>query len=975
MFKVRFIFLIFSCFYVIGSAQQWSKYVNPFIGTGGHGHTYPGPSAPFGMIQPGPDTRLKGWDGCSGYHYSDSVIYGFSHTHLSGTGIEDYCDILFMPGNGIAEFEGESYASPFRKKNETATAGYYKVLLDKHKITAELTTAPRTAMHRYTFSKAQDAFVLVDLAHRDQVLESWLEIVSDTEIRGMRRSKSWAQNQTLYFHAKFSKPFINKVYSRIRVTELNNVIRLDGRSIKLALYFDVKAGESVLAKVGISGVSAEGAKANLDAEIPHFDFDKVKSKCVEDWEKELSKIAVEGGTKEQMEIFYTALYHTMLCPNLYMDVDGKYRGTDDKIHQNKSFTNYTVFSLWDTYRALHPLLGIIDAKRSLDFVKTFLKQYENGGMLPVWELSANETFCMIGYHSVSVIADLYNKGIKDFDTKLALKAMTDYAESNRFGIDIYAKQGFLNYEDEGESVSKTLEYAYDDWCIAQFAKATGNKEVYEKYMKRALSYRNLFDPETGFMRGRTRGTRYSPFNPTEVNILFTEGNSWQYSFYVPQDIAGLANLHGGREKLIEKLNELFSTKSALSGREQSDITGLVGQYAHGNEPSHHMAYLYNYLGQPHKTQELVYLLMNNMYSTQPDGLIGNEDCGQMSAWYVMSALGIYPLCPGSGQYAIATPMFKKAIISLENGKKFVISREGHSSNFYIQSATLNGAQYQKSYLNHNELAKGGVLHFTCADVPSEKWGKGSENEPQSEIKDFDIVIAPVMKTPASTFKKKTWFTLTGLQPNCKIYYTLDGSAPSEKSTIYKDTVWVEESSVIKFIDVHPTLGRSAEIEAQLYRLKDDVSIKVNTPINPQYTAGGAEGLIDGIRGLTDYHKGGWQSHYANDFEAVVDLGSLKKISEITATFLQDVKSWIWLPQFVEFYVSRDDKTYELVSKLYPQQLTTDYTPKINNFTHNFQIRKELRYVKVFAKNFGKCPDWHDGFGGNTHIFIDEIMVK
>ncbi|HEX7774839.1 MAG TPA: GH92 family glycosyl hydrolase, partial [Pyrinomonadaceae bacterium] len=579
--------------------RDLTRYVNPFIGTAGHGHTFPGAIVPFGMVQLSPDTRLTGWDGCSGYHYSDSAIYGFSHTHLSGTGISDYGDILLMPAVGQPFLDPtlvEQYSTHFEHRNERATPGYYSVKLDDH-IFVELTATARVGMHRYTFPRTDDANILIDLDHRDKLVDFDLRITSKNTLVGWRRSQAWAKDQIVYFALEFSQPFTQ--YTTIGVEDKR------GRTSKMSFRFDANLGHRpVLVKVGISSVDIDGALRNLRAEVNHWDFDKVRSDATAAWNAELNKIQASGGSEAQLTNFYTALYHAMTAPNLFMDVDGRYRGRDFKTRVADDFTNYTVFSLWDTFRAAHPLYTIIDQKRTRDFIKTFLVQYEQGLRLPVWELAANETDTMIGYHAVSVIADAAVKGIDGFDLRKAYQAMRHSAELK------HNDKGFIAMEDERESVSKVLEYAYDDWCIAQVARMVGETADQTRYSARAQSYKNVFDRSTGFMRPRSNGGWLEPFDPREVTFGFTEANSWQYTFFVPHDIDGLIELMGGRERFAGKLDQMFAAESRTTGREQVDITGLIGQYAHGNEPSHHMAYLYNYVGQAWKTQSRVRQIMD-----------------------------------------------------------------------------------------------------------------------------------------------------------------------------------------------------------------------------------------------------------------------------------------------------------------------------------------------------------------------------
>ncbi|MDO8368253.1 MAG: GH92 family glycosyl hydrolase, partial [Saprospiraceae bacterium] len=696
MSALRILCFCFTLCCQLQTANCQLNFVNPFIGTGGHGHTYPGATAPFGMVQLSPDTRISmlDWDGCSGYHYSDSLIYGFSHTHLSGTGVADYCDILFMPFLDGVRLEPSEYASPFKKKKEKAEAGYYSVFLERDRIQCELTATERVGVHRYTFPQNAEKWeVMVDLRHRDEVLDAQLSVISSNEISGYRISRSWAKEQHVYFVARFSKPFFSTVLLDMAKTPRQADPTVNSKAI-LGLLDFYKDGEPLVITVGLSGTSIEGARKNLEAECDHFDFEKVKSETQAKWTQQLSKIEIEGGSDAQKTAFYTALYHTMVVPNLWSDVDGNYRGRDNKIHPLSSGQQYTVFSLWDTYRACNPLYTILEPKRVNDFVQTFLNQYNESGLLPVWELAANETDCMIGNHSIPVIADAWAKGIRGYDGKLALEAMMKNANSNRYGLRWYREMGFVPGDKESESVSKTLEYAFDDWCISQMARSMGQNDIAKEFARRAQSYKNLYDPKTGFFRARRGASWHAPFDPFEVNFNYTEANAWQYRFAAPQDVSGMMKLLGGRKAFVDQLDTLFKVSAKTTGREQADITGLIGQYVHGNEPSHHMAYLYNYAGQPWKTQQRVRQIMDSMYSDQPDGLSGNEDCGQMSAWLVLSAMGIYPVVPGDPSYAIGTPWFEKTTVHLDNGNTMVLKAPGVSGNkFYVKGLNFNEKPY------------------------------------------------------------------------------------------------------------------------------------------------------------------------------------------------------------------------------------------------------------------------------------------
>ena len=985
MHPFKYMRKIITVFFVLLTIQvhaqkKLSEYVNPFIGTGGHGHTYPGATMPHGMVQLSPDTRLDGWDGCGGYHYSDSFIYGFSHTHLSGTGVSDYGDILVMPMNGKPSPDNKVYGSAFSHVYESATAGYYSVLLSDDKIKAELTATERTGFHHYTFSKTEQNNIIIDLKHRDEVIESSLRLEDSVTVTGMRRSRAWATNQYVFFVMKLSSPV-----SKHGVWQ-NNVLQeglkfAEGKDLKAYLTFELPNSNDVFIKVAISSVSIEGAKRNLSAELPGWNFPAVKKQAQDKWDKELSVIEVSSSDENKLKIFYTSLYHTAIVPNINMDVDGSYRGRDDKIHVAKGFTNYSVFSLWDTYRATHPLYTIIDRGRTLDYIKTFLAQYEQGGRLPVWELASNETDCMIGYHSVSVITDAYMKGIRNFDTRLALEAMKKSANWNHLGLPAYIEKGLIETDDDHESVSKALEYAYDDFCIAQFASATKNESDHIFYLKRAQYYKNLID-ENGFVHPRKNGDWLKPFDPREVNNHFTEANSWQYSFSFPHDIAGYIGIRGGVKKLEDQLDNLFSAPSQTTGRDQSDITGLIGQYAHGNEPSHHISYLYNYTGSAHKTQKLVHTIMNTMYTNAPDGLIGNEDCGQMSAWYIFSSLGFYPVVPGTTYYAMGTPSFISAKINLENGRSFEIKADNVSEkNFYVSEAALySKIQPQKnqfkdvSVLQHNSIMAGGQLIFKMTDKPSPFFSKNYVKGGLSDNKHIEyIVLNPVIHGGGVPFRKSKMVSITAEAGN-KIYYSTDGSTPSKQSNKYETPLLVDKTMTIKTIAYNQKGAGSFVTTAVYKKLPNDWKVSLNTPFEKQYDGGGADGLADGLRGSTDWRKGNWQGYQKEDVDAVIDLQSAKKISRVDVGFLQDTRAWIVMPLTLSVEVSLDNKNYTTVFEGNDFLPLTDLTPQTKNIAAVFSS-VDARYVRIRAKQFGKLPAWHEGAGGDTHIFIDEVSIK
>ncbi len=948
--------------------------VNTFIGTGGHGHTYPGASLPFGMMQLSPDTRLEGWDGCGGYHYSDSIIFGFSHTHLSGTGIADYADILFMPTsgevkmhNGIADGSDRGYSSLFSHMEEKASPGYYFVHLKDHSVDVELTVDERSGIHRYTFNEDVEQNVIIDLAHRDMVLESSLRKVSDTEIEGMRRSRSWAQDQVVYFVAKTDRPIVE-----FGISDNGELIEdgsAEGTDIKAYLRFDPEESDQLQIKVGISATSIEAARKNLKEGIGDKNFDEVAENAREVWNTELSKIEVKGGTQDQRRIFYSALYHSFLAPNLFSNVDGSYRGTDLKVHISKEKV-YTVFSLWDTFRATHPLYTLVQRERTAEFLSTFEKQYTNGGQLPVWELAGNYTGCMIGYHSIPVIVDAYVKGITDFDTDLMLGAMVAIANQDHLGLDAYKTLGFIPSGAESESASKTLEYAYDDWCIATFAIALGQDSIAARFYERAQSYKNLFDPSTGFFRARLNGGWFGPFDPAEVNFNYTEANAWQYSQFAPQDVNGHIDLMGGDKVYWAQLDDLFSAESETTGREQVDITGLIGQYAHGNEPSHHMAYLYTYAGKPWRTQELVRQIMNQLYSNAPDGLRGNEDCGQMSSWFVLSAMGFYSVTPGSDIYVIGSPLFDEATIHLENGMDFTIkARNNSSGNVYIRSAKLNGSDFTRSFINHSEIMQGGVLEFEMGAEPNYQWASSPETRPVSLIDAPDMVPVPFLISAGRTFKDSLRI-IPGSSAKDVRYMTRLSSEEdfSEKGQFYlfgSDTVWTYA--------VNADGKKSRTVSGVFYRIDDDIKIDLHSKYANQYSAGGDNALIDKIKGGQDFRTGSWQG-YREDLEFVIDLGEEKPISKISIGFLQDVKSWIWMPKEVSFAISLDGENFlELGSK--QSGISEDlYGGMANEISLNFPKTK-TRYIKVVAEQYGVCPDWHIGAGGKSWIFADEVTIQ
>ena len=1163
------------------SSNNLSEYVNPFVGTGGHGHTFPGAASPFGMVQLSPDTRIDdSWDGCGGYHYDDSFIYGFSHTHLSGTGVSDYGDVLMMPTGGprsiMPSFNPKNYRSNYNHSSEVAEAGYYSVYLPAYEIKAELTVTPHVGIHRYTYYQSFDkskftAKVLIDLNHRDYVISHRMEQLDQHRIGGWRQSKAWANNQWVFFVIEFSQDI-----SRIITAQ-------DGR--KMVVEFDMdysdansgsgnasanppKYGEGhlceIVAKVGISFTSEAGAMANLNAEMMgDKSFNDYRAMAKQAWNEELSKIQVTSDyeaqtfrvgaqsvkTDVEKRKFYTALYHCMIHPSLASDVDGRYRGRDQQVHRvgeiaanvvrvstSKHHKVYSVFSLWDTYRALHPLLSIIDPDRTVDFVRSFLLQYQQGGKLPVWELGSCETECMIGYHSVSVIADVILKEIgveKDvqgrpvypFDYSLALEAMVHSAKlKDSAFLDQQGKQlGYMGVENTAESVSKLLEYAYDDWCIARVAYVLSKDDIAKTFYARSERWKNVYDEKTGFMRPRVNGGWLTPFDPREVNNHFTEANAWQYSMYVPHDIMGMMDKLGGVKATENHLDSLFSADSRTTGRDQADISGLIGQYAHGNEPSHHMAYLYNYCGKPEKAQAIVDRVCKTFYKDSPDGLIGNEDCGQMSAWYVMSAMGIYAVCPGSNVYTTGVPQFYEVEIQREGKSPFYITRgslntaEKTAEPMMFQDGVRwkeDGMQGKEVKTSSNDLFKLGDKPWAAhqMELPKEselpalpsindmKGTLAQRNRALDEMKQQrfleirnmrkvfkaaeltvshqqlmqgdGIVFGQVadadrdnllLKTPkqtmvtgfvsvpvlegSRTFKdslrvrvsvpKGTNGVLVIRVMNMEMQASgvaaggkPTGGAKKKKQTSKKGMldmnsipgmlIFGENREEIITLDADGEkpyeflIGYDAVVSAQLvdarvygglpgsnpgnvvgksdwatavYNRKENnykVSLGDGVVPHSQYSAGGLGALVDEIQGSIEWRAGGWMGFYDQDFSAVIDMGSVKSVSEVSARFLQDSRAWILCPRHFSVMTSTDGVKFTPWAQ--EVALKDDWQ---NNETRIDQVTIEhtdgkagvkpikARYVKVVADKYGKLPAGHLGYpyNGSGYIFMDEIQIR
>ena len=782
-------------------------YVNPFIGTGFHGHTYPGATTPFGMVQLSPDTRAGNWDACAGYHYSDTTIDGFSHTHLSGTGCADLADILFHPTTReIVIHDGECVLQPyfFSHDDERASCGYYAVTLPDVNIGVELTAAPRTGVHRYTFTGKGPRQVIVDLLHtvtEEKIDLCELRRTAPGELAGMRRTQGWVPDQYVFFAARFSEPFAD-------------VQLLGDKQAVLTFAPDVR---TLTIAVGLSSVSVENARMNSLAEVPELDFDAVHARAVGQWRKALGDIVVEGGSRDEMINFYTAQYHTKLTPNLMSDVNGEYRRHDQTVaRMPEGESYYSTFSLWDTFRAWNPLQTLVDTALVNDMIRSMLDMYDSTGELPIWPLASGETGTMIGYHAVSVIADAYLKGIRGYDADKALEAMIRSSNINKKGSDYYTAQGYIPSNIKRESVSCTLEYAYDDWAIARMAQAMGRDDIFGEYARRALNYVNVFDGSTCFFRGRQSDGNWSaPFEEFATGRDYTEATPWHYRFFVPHDVNGLIQLFGSREAFIREMDRLFTLESDEMQLDVSDVTGLMGQYAHGNEPSHHMAYLYNYVGQPWKTQELTRRLLHEMYAPTPEGIIGNEDSGQMSAWYVFSSLGFYPVCPGSNEFALTAPQFPKAVVRLANGRTLTVTADNPRRSVYIASVTLDGKPIDRNYITYDELMQGGELHFALRPRPDYERGTDDAAAPHSLTRG-EVVSIPYTTQNVSLFTEPIAVALATTTSGAEIRYTLDGSEPTETSALYAAPVPVDRSLTLKAKGFKPGAApsRTLTLEAE-----------------------------------------------------------------------------------------------------------------------------------------------------------------
>ena len=776
------------------------EYVDPFIGTDAHGHTFPGATTPLGLVQLSPDTRWEGWDACSGYHYSDSRLYGFSHTHLSGTGAADLCDLLFIPARDTKLYRDSLRGKhlptvPFSHDDEEAHAGYYAVTLGNG-IRAELTATPYAGIHRYTFPEGSDRHLIIDLVSfkEEQMDGAAIEKVGNNAVQGFQKTSAWTKGEEIYFYAKFSLP-IDSIAAFLdgKVQEGG---KAEGDSVRAFLSFS-RSEIPLEVYVGLSTTSIEGAKANLEQDLQGRSFDDLRAAAEASWEKVLGKVQIPRARYDDLVTFYTALYHAYIAPNLISDASGSYRGLDGEVHAvPEGERQYSTFSLWDTYRSLHPWYTLFERETAADFVRSLLNMYDEQGELPIWPLVSGETRTMIGFHAASVIADAYLRGIGGFSADRALEAMVKSSDINQKGGELYARYGYVPFDRKSEDVSQTLEYTYDDWAISMMADKMGEAEIANKYRERALGYEKLFDGSTGFFRPKSSdGGWMDYFDPYEVSSHYTEANAFQYRFAAQHDVNGMIQLYGGREPFLKVLHELYADTTTLD-TDLPDLTGIIGQYIHGNEPSHHLAYLFTYAGDAWKTQELTRQIISELYTSEPDGIPGNEDCGQMSAWYLFSALGFYPVTPGSGEYLLTTPLFSEASLTLSNGKVLKITANDPEDNHYIKGVSLNGKPLSRLFITYDEIMAGGTLAFDLTGEP---------------VTDYAVTEQPYSLTPGEKaspvytetnlrlFEKEAALELKTLTPESKIRYTLDGSIPTEKSPLYERPVTINKDATIQAV--------------------------------------------------------------------------------------------------------------------------------------------------------------------------------
>ncbi|MBN2279093.1 MAG: GH92 family glycosyl hydrolase [Candidatus Marinimicrobia bacterium] len=1002
---MRKFLLFFTITTLICFAKKPLETVDPFIGTDGHGHTFPGATLPFGMVQLSPSNDFKGWDWCSGYHYSDSVLKGFAHTHISGPGLAGLGDILLMPTvgkilskAGTEEHPETGYRSRFSHENESAYPGFYQVLLEDYQVNVELTCTERVGFHRYTYPETEQANIIIDPSHHisEGLLGTYLEILPNHQVRGYKHSNGEAGNRRVYFIAEFSKSptLIGLTKEGEKIFEKS----ASGKNVKAYLQFSTAQNEAIEIKVALSHVSFEGAEKNLQVEGKNKNFNDVLTAAREIWSNQLSKITVNTLTAKDKVIFYTALYHSMISPNLYMDVDGQYK-IGGKTY-TAEYPHYSTFSTWDTFRATHPLLTIIEQNRTARFVRSLTdRSAVNGVGLPVWELLGYDNKCMIGYSTVPVIADAIMKDIPGIDEESAFAAMVQAARDltksspnyDVNGIEEYLTLGYVPSE-IGQSVSKTTEYCYHDWTIARVAEKLGKPTEQKEFEERAKSFAHHFHEETGFLWPKSSTGEWQ--KDLDMTIWdgglirnYVSGNIWAYSTFVPHGIPALIQLHGGKKNFTQFLDHIFSDTTSIGGAAHADISGFIGKYGHGDEPGHHMAYLYNYIGEPWKSQQLVREVMDKMYFDTPKGFENNEDLGQMSSWYVFSALGFYPVCPADGKYVFGSPLVNDAVINLENGNRFRITVTNNSKeNMYIQSVRLNGKKYNKTYIPHKILMAGGTLEFKMSNKPNKKFGSGPEDTP--DYQDDSKVRGKIQRTSSSAFmpfdtdESQCFAENRVVELKCNtreavIHYTLDGSVPDETSPVYYKPMILKGYTHLRAIALAKDKKPSPIFTKEYFRsiTNSQTEYPKITLLTPNQGYGKADGsqLIDGKVGSMAFNDDQYTGFAGSDMIAIIDLGKAMKISELSIGVLEDMGVWIFPAIGIDIEFSEDNENFNKMKSIeipVPQDLRP-----ANLERHRLCFNSEpTRYIKITVKGTQKCPAFHRGAGLDSFLFIDEILI-
>lgn len=984
--------------------QELIQYVDPMIGTDVHAHTFPGATLPSGMVQLSPSNDFKSWDWCSGYHYSDSILKGFAHTHISGAGLAGLGDILLMPTAGKVKVQAGSEENPdsgfrsrFSHDREQASAGYYSVILDDYNVKVELTSTPRVGFHKYTFNRAGKGNVIIDPTHNimENLYKSEIEFLSDTEIRGYKQSNGEAGVRNVYFYAKFSKAFADKGVAVNNKIQANKYLAVDKR-VKGYVSFDVEQGESIEVKVALSFVSYEGAKINFNAEAKGKMFSQVLANSQKIWEEKMNKFHIETESIAQKRNFYTAVYHSMISPNLISDVSGEYI-VEGKKYQSE-INQYSNFSTWDTYRAVHPLMAIVEQEKTADFVNSLSSRYTDSRVgLPVWECLGHDNVCMIGYSTVSVMADAIVKDLPGINLKSAYDAMRAASfslekHSNSYdvnGMNYYIDMDFVPGE-IGSSVSKTTEYNYYDWCLSEVAKKLNKTDDSSLFQQRSKGYRNLFDPKSSYLLPKLQNGNFIEVDKSKWDGLVTNyvsGNIWAYSCYVPHDMGYFMKLHGGKNKFANWLDKIFADTSEIGGSQHVDISGFIGKYGHGDEPAHQMPYLYDFAGQAWKTQKIVREILSRFYHDNPAGLDNNDDLGQMSAWYIFSSIGFYPVCPASNQYLIGSPAYAKASINLENGKVFSVQANNNSQkNVYIQSSTLNGETFTKPYITYNQICKGGELVLEMGDQPNENWAAsvsdlgglvGMQASEEYKLLEEKEVLMPFTNEQSLSFERSKIISLYCNTKKAEIRYTTNGNQPGENSKLYHKPIFITKDTKIKAKAFKKGLKTSRAFSATYlkgiqYNPKTGYpKISLDKPVK-NYGEPNGKQLIDGKFGSTTFNDGLWTGVDLEDLHVNIDLGKIRSIKEVKPGYLIYPGAWVFNPESIEVHVSTDNKNYRMVKKVSPKAPSEDKR-YVERFPVSFSPIS-CRYIKVIFKN-GAMPDWHVAGGRKHWIFVDEILIQ